>query len=268
MSLERLDKLLVDGGFVQSRAQAQKLISAGAVKAKLQGQWVSLHKPAQKFDSTTVFQTESIEELKYVSRAGLKLEGALNQLAHSTSIMELLNTCNVAIDVGQSTGGFTDCLLQFGVTKVVGVDVGHGQLVEKLRGDPRVLCLEGINARDLDMSLFAGVVDDGFDLAVMDVSFISQTLVVAGLSRVVKNGGHVLALVKPQFEVGQAGLAKGGLVKDESWFSVAKQKVTAAYARENFVILDYFASQLPGTDGNREFFIFAQKKSSNQHIAK
>lgn len=258
--LERLDKLMVDKGLAASRTQAQRLISAGAVEAQLEGQWLALNKPSMKLSRDTVLQARAIDELRYVSRAGLKLELAVKHLecAGLWSRPTPILGANV-LDIGQSTGGFTDCLLQSGARAVIGVDVGHGQLASKLRGDPRVTCLEGINARELPVSLIADYAPGGFDLAVMDVSFISQRLVIPSLASRIRSGGWLLSLVKPQFEVGKEGLGKGGIVKSSDLFEQVERDISAC-ARENHLSVHrFFESGIQGSDGNREFFMLAQQ---------
>lgn len=261
--LERLDKILVDQGLAQSRTQAQKLIEAGAVQAKLYGQWQPLRKPAQKIAIDTLLRAGDIAELRFVSRAGLKLDLALqyieeqNLLAH-VPLSQLLANAS-ALDIGQSTGGFTDCLLQRGVNKIVGIDVGRDQLVEPLRKHPLVICLEGVNARELPVQMLLGHSPTGFDLAVMDVSFISQSLIIPNLLPLLKNGGYLLSLVKPQFEVGAKNIAKGGIVKDEGLYIEVQEKITDCARRAGFKVISYFLSALEGGDGNREFFMFCQK---------
>lgn len=256
--LERLDKLMVDKGLAISRTQAQRMISAGAVTAQLQGQWLSLSKPAMKLSTDTLLQTRAIDELRYVSRAGLKLELALKHLNDSgvwSAPSPMVNA--QVLDVGQSTGGFTDCALQSGASSVVGVDVGHSQLAAALRGDPRVVCLEGINARELPLSLRKDHAANGFDLALMDVSFISQRLVIPALAPQIKSGGWLLSLVKPQFEVGKKGLAKGGIVKNEGLYPQVERDIGASLAENHLSVRAYFESGIQGTDGNREFFVLA-----------
>jgi len=166
------------------------------------------------------------------------------------------------LDVGISTGGFSDCLLQKGAAQILGVDVGHGQLHSSLVHHPRLKHLEGLNAREIDQNpeVKALMPEGGFDLIVMDVSFISISLIIPKLSPLLKAGGHLLSLVKPQFEVGHKGLGKGGLVKDPGLYSVVEDKVRSLCQSSGMSVKDYFNSPIEGKDGNREFFIFAQKK--------
>lgn len=257
--LERLDKILVDRGFAASRTQAQRLISAGAVRARLQGQWLALHKPSMKISPEAILETSTIDELRYVSRAGLKLELALQHLQNLAlwSAPIPLVSANI-LDIGQSTGGFTDCALQSGAATVVGVDVGHNQLAAALREDARVTCLEGINARELPASL-RDYAPDGFDVVLMDVSFISQRLVIPSLVAYLKDGGWLLSLVKPQFEVGQDGIGKGGIVKNAKLYDLVQKDISACLAEFGLKVSVYFESGIQGSDGNREFFVLAQK---------
>lgn len=258
--LERLDKLLVDQGLAASRTQAQRLISAGAVTAQLAGQWLPLTKPAMKLSRDTLLRTQAIDELRYVSRAGLKLELALQHLIQAGLwAVPIPLVGAVALDIGQSTGGFTDCALQSGATAVIGVDVGHDQLASSLRGDSRVMCLEGINARHLPESLLLQYAPMGFDIALMDVSFISQRLVIPALAPLIKPEGWLLSLIKPQFEVGKKGLGKGGIVKNTELFGEVERDIQACLTQHQLSVHAFFESGIRGADGNREFFVLAQK---------
>lgn len=199
-------------------------------------------------------------ESRYVSRGGLKLEGALK----ATGVQVQGLRC---LDVGQSTGGFTDCLLQHGAARVVGVDVGHGQLHPRLRADPRVQALEGVNARHLDASLLIaagavqtvarGLFDADFDLIVGDLSFISLTLVLPALAALLAPAGELLLLVKPQFELQPADIGKGGIVRDASLYAQVEQRLRAACADAGLPVLHWLPSPIAGGDGNREFFVHA-----------
>jgi 23S rRNA (cytidine1920-2'-O)/16S rRNA (cytidine1409-2'-O)-methyltransferase len=189
---------------------------------------------------------------RYVSRGGVKLAGALAHAGLDVSGW----TC---LDVGQSTGGFTDCLLQAGAARVVGVEVGHGQLHPRLRHAPRVTCLEGINARHLSPAdLGEHFPEGGFDLIVADASFISLTLLLPRFPALLHADGRVLALVKPQFEVGPAGLGKGGLVRDAGLYAGVEEKLRAACAAAGLEVRGWFDSPIAGGDGNREFFVLAR----------
>jgi 23S rRNA (cytidine1920-2'-O)/16S rRNA (cytidine1409-2'-O)-methyltransferase len=250
MSAQRADKALVESGLVASRTLAQRLIEAGKVEYSSSGLWCQVTKPSQSFDHDVVFRVLEADETRFVSRAGLKLEGALTRA-------DLNVTGLRALDVGQSTGGFTDCLLKYGCAHVTGIDVGHGQLVDALRMDPRVSCIEGLNARELS----ADLVGEEFDLAVMDVSFISQTLVLPKLVPLIKRGGALVSLVKPQFEVGPDGIGKGGLVKSVELYADVKARINKMLNELDCVVEDYFESSILGGDGNREFFVVARRSA-------
>ena len=252
--MERIDRLLVSQGIVNSRTQAQRLISEGRVKVYNAGGWENPNKPSIKYPEVVEIQVEFDETDRFASRGGLKLAGALERSGLDISGATV-------VDVGQSTGGFTDCVLQAGAAKVVGIEVGHDQLVQSLRDDSRVVCLEGMNARALpERELLKYTTNtEGFDLAVMDVSFISQTKILPALVPLLKTGGHLLSLVKPQFEVGQEGLGKGGIVRDESLYLKVKKSIKDYCENLGMDVLDYFVSPIKGGDGNREFFVWGQK---------
>jgi 23S rRNA (cytidine1920-2'-O)/16S rRNA (cytidine1409-2'-O)-methyltransferase len=191
-------------------------------------------------------------EARYVSRGGLKLEGALQSSGLSAQGLRCL-------DVGQSTGGFTDCLLQQGAAQVVGLDVGHGQLHPRLRDDARVVCVERINARELEPNdVRVPDVALGFDLVVGDLSFISLTLVLPALLPLLKKGGVLLMLVKPQFELQPSDIGKGGLVKDVASYVQVEARLRDACAGLNLNVLGYWPSAIAGGDGNQEFWIGAR----------
>jgi len=167
------------------------------------------------------------------------------------------------LDIGQSTGGFTDCLLQHGAAQVVGVDVGHAQLHASLRNDSRVVCLEKINARTLnahDSPLKQHTPQSGFDLLVADLSFISLTLVLPVLPALMQARAHALLLVKPQFELQPADIGKGGLVKDPASYALVQQRLNSACEQAGFEVLHWLDSPVVGGDGNREFFIHVSRK--------
>lgn len=251
--MQRADLLLVTLGLARSRAQAQKQITAGQVRYYNGADWRVVKKTSLQLPSDTQFQITSSTEDRFVSRGALKLLGALEKTQ-----LDVTGFC--ALDVGQSTGGFTDCLLQAGAARVIGVDVGRDQLASSLRQDPRVACLEGINARDLPAAqLLAYTEERGFDLAVMDVSFISQTLILPGLSELIKPGGHLVSLVKPQFEVGKAGIGKGGIVRDKSLYPKVAEKISQVAKDAGLYVKSYTPSPITGGDGNREFLLHATK---------
>ncbi|PRP68926.1 TlyA family rRNA (cytidine-2'-O)-methyltransferase [Chromobacterium amazonense] len=246
----RVDVLLVEQGLVASRTAAQNLIAAGRVSCR--GQVVG--KPSQKFPAHEAFDIVADEADRFVSRGGLKMQGAL-------AAAGLAVTGWGALDVGQSTGGFTDCLLQSGARRVVGVDVGHEQLHARLREDARVRYFEGVNARALDhAALLAANDGDGFDLMVCDVSFISLSLVLPSALPLLKPGGRLLSLVKPQFEVGREGLSKGGIVRDESLYPLVQDKINRVLAEQNMQVLAWFDSPIKGGGGNHEFFVHAVRR--------
>jgi 23S rRNA (cytidine1920-2'-O)/16S rRNA (cytidine1409-2'-O)-methyltransferase len=261
----RADQLLVQRGMAQSRSQAARLIESGA-RWLHRGQWKPLRKSDDLLEDAQIELTNAAEA-KYVSRGGLKLEGAL--LAAGLRVQG-----KVCLDIGQSTGGFTDCLLQHGASGVVGVDVGHGQLHPRLRAHPQVVCVEKVNARTVvatdliascaifhwskclfDRKLQDGVI--GCEVIVGDVSFISQTLIIETLSGLLKPGGDLLMLVKPQFELQPEQIGKGGIVKDPAHYAEVEQRIRSAYAEHGLQVRKYFDSPIEGGDGNREFFVHA-----------
>ena len=252
--MKRIDRLMVDQGVVSSRTHAQRLITEGRVTVLDAGTSEIPTKPSHKFPEEVDIQVKFNETDRYASRGGLKLAGALEKTG-------LNITGFTVLDVGQSTGGFTDCVLQAGAEKVVGIEVGHNQLVEALRKDERVICLEGMNARSLPeaelLSYTAG--NAGFDLIVMDVSFISQTKILPALAPLMKQGGHLISLVKPQFEVGSSGLGKGGIVRDESLYPQVKKTIKEYCEVLKLEVQDYFKSPIKGGDGNKEFFVWGGK---------
>lgn len=252
--MNRLDAELVARGLVDSRAHAQRVIKAARVEQCQAGLWQVVTKPSIKVSAGCELRVIASEEDRYVSRGGLKLAGAL---AHSRVSVEGMT----ALDVGQSTGGFSDCLLQAGVAKIVGVDVGHDQLAKKIREDNRVIFYEGVNARALPIKLREDHAPNGFDLAVMDVSFISQTLILPSLVPLLKTGGTLLSLVKPQFEVGREGIGKGGIVRDQRYYNDAENKICECCHELELTLMDYFDSPITGGDGNREFFLWAEKQN-------
>ncbi|HJV07343.1 MAG TPA: TlyA family RNA methyltransferase [Chromobacteriaceae bacterium] len=245
----RVDVLLVEQGLAPSRTAAQHLIEAGRVSSA----GVAVTKSSQKLPASAPLEVVPDAADRFVSRGGLKMEGAL-------ALAGLDVTGLAVLDVGQSTGGFTDCLLQEGAGRVVGVDVGHDQLHPRLVADARVRYFEGVNARALDhAALLAANDGQPFDLMVCDVSFISLTLVLPSALPLIRPGGWLLSLVKPQFEVGREGLGKGGIVRDENLYPRVQEKITQAVAQQGFSVQGWFDSPIKGGDGNREFFVFARK---------
>ncbi|MGM0825638.1 MAG: TlyA family RNA methyltransferase [Pseudomonadota bacterium] len=248
----RLDQLLVSQGLASSRTRAQRLIRHGRVSLSNAPQ--TLSKPSEKWPEDTCFEVAPDPEERYVSRAGLKLEAVL-------ATLELrLDGLNV-LDVGQSTGGFSDCALQAGARHVIGIEVGHGQLDARLRSDPRVTCLEGINARAMrnEPSLQDALSKHPVDLAVMDVSFISQTLILPELAALLPANGRLISLVKPQFELTPNALDKRGVVRDPANYPRVEARLRDACQSLGLTVQHWQASPITGGDGNREFLLYAQK---------
>jgi len=239
MEKQRLDRWMVEHSVADSREKAQALIMAGEVlvdghKATKAGQPVA-------HDATV----EVLSRPRYVGRGGLKLEGALAHFGLDVAGL-------VCADFGSSTGGFTDCLLQDGAARVFAIDVGTGQLDWKLRNDPRVTVLEGVNARYLELKDLGETVD----LAVCDVSFISATLILPAMLRVLKPGsGRLIVLVKPQFEVGKGMVGKGGIVRETALHEESCEKVRKFIEDAGFRT-DIMESPITGAEGNREFLLY------------
>ncbi len=279
----RADLFLVEHGFATTRSQAQRLIAAGVQWRPEEGAaWKRVAKNGDELPDVAEVQVLDNTEAKYISRGGLKLEGALKSAGLDVSGMRCL-------DIGQSTGGFTDCLLQHGAAQVVGVDVGHGQLHASMRDDGRVVCIEGVNARSLtaddlaehyrralhlknggeegdqDFDDEAAEDEDGegfdplFDFLTGDLSFISLTLVLPAVVRLLRPDGHLLMLVKPQFELQPGQIGKGGIVRDPVHFEFVEKRLRDTCAELGVEVLGWMASAIEGGDGNREFFIHAKK---------
>jgi 23S rRNA (cytidine1920-2'-O)/16S rRNA (cytidine1409-2'-O)-methyltransferase len=247
----RADQLLVAQGHAPTRSAAQRLISNGAAEWASPTGWAVLKKAGEDLPETAQLRVTDDAELRYVSRGGLKLEGALAHVG-----FDVAN--HTALDLGQSTGGFTDCLLAHGARHVVGVDVGHGQLHPRLQVDVRVTALEGVHVRELDV-LRAHAPTGGFTLIVGDLSFISMVGSLPELLPWLEVHGHLLVLIKPQFELGPQALGKGGLVKDEADYPRLEARVRLACTALGLKVLDYFDSPITGGDGNREFFLWASR---------
>jgi len=235
----RLDQILVAKGLAESRQRAQALIMSGNVLVN--------KKPVDK-PGELIRRDDSIElrgeDIPYVSRGGLKLEAALQQL-------RLDVTGRTCLDVGASTGGFIDCLLSHGAQRVYAVDVGYGQLAWKLRQDPRVVVIERTNIRNMS----ADALPHPVDLATIDVSFISLKIVVPAVLKFIKKDARILALIKPQFEVGKGQVGKGGVVRDQKLHSRVIEELSNFFADIGLVCDAVFPSPLLGPKGNREFFI-------------
>lgn len=247
----RIDQLLVERGLAASRSQAQRLIAGGVLWQLPDGTWRAIVKNRDEVPESAALQLLDDAESRYVSRGGLKLEGALK----ATGVQVQGLRC---LDVGQSTGGFTDCLLQHGAAEVVGIDVGHAQVHPRIRGDERVVCIEGVNARELEPGdeRIPGALE-GFDLMVGDVSFISLTLILPGVVHLLKPTGQLLMLVKPQFELQPGQVGKGGIVKDESLYPFIENRVRTALTELGLQVTAWLNSPIEGGDGNREFFVQA-----------
>ncbi len=249
----RADQLLVARGLAPSRSAAQRLIERGAVRWRGPRGWTVPRKAGDELPDGCALEVTDDAELRWASRGGLKLDGAL---AH----VGLQPRGLVCLDVGQGSGGFTDVLLARGAARVVGVDVGHGQLAPRLRDDPRVRAFEGLNARHLRAAdLGDAMTAAGFDLLTGDLSFISLALVLPALAPLLRPGGTLLMLVKPQFELQPGQLGKGGVVKDPALYPQVEAKLRAACAEAGLAVLDWFASAVEGGDGNREFFVRATR---------
>jgi 23S rRNA (cytidine1920-2'-O)/16S rRNA (cytidine1409-2'-O)-methyltransferase len=241
----RLDQLLVEKGLFPSREQARRAVMAGEVKI---GTRIAV-KPSELLEEEAPISIKPAR--KYVGRGALKLESALDYFKIDVQ-------GKTALDIGASTGGFTDCMLQRGAEKVYAVDVGHGQLNWKLRNDPRVFVLEKINAR----SLSHGQVPELVDLCVIDVSFISLTLVLPNAFDLITPTGVILSLIKPQFELQRADVGRGGIVRDPKLHRQVQDKIIAFVAKSDHVVTGIVPSAIKGTDGNQEFFACIRKRSA------
>jgi 23S rRNA (cytidine1920-2'-O)/16S rRNA (cytidine1409-2'-O)-methyltransferase len=237
---ERIDKLLVEKGFAESRTKAQAMVMAGVVLVAEQ----RVDKPSEQFPTNVQIRIKRSEDptSRYVGRGGLKLEAALQEF-------QLNVTGFVCLDVGASTGGFTDCLLQHGAAQIVALDVGHNQIDWRLRTDPRVEVREGVNARFLKAEDFASK----FDLVVVDVSFISLTKVLPAVVPLLKQSGRIITLIKPQFEVGRGEVGSGGIVKDPQKHARVIDEVTKAAGTLGLTLEKVVASPIRGAEGNLEF---------------
>ncbi len=233
----RLDQVLVAKGLFPSREQAQRAVMAGEVKV---GTRIAA-KPSQLLEPDVA--------IKYVGRGALKLDSALNYFKIDIQ-------GKVALDIGASTGGFTDCLLQRGAAKVYSVDVGHGQLDWKLRSDPRVIVLEKLNARFLSREHIPELVD----LCMIDVSFISLTLILPKAFDLITPNGVTLALIKPQFELERGDVGRGGIVCDPELHQKAQDKIVEFVTRLGYIVSGIVPSAIKGADGNQEFFVCVRKR--------
>lgn len=233
----RIDVYLAENGLVASRTEAKRFVDEGAVFVNGK----QINKASFDVDGTeNITVDKSVKE--FVSRGGLKLKGALSEFCVSAE-------GRLCLDVGASSGGFTDCLLKAGATHVIAVDSGSGQLAESLRRDERVTVFENYNARYMKKEDF----EYSPDLAVMDVSFISATYIIPSVYEVLTEGGEFVCLIKPQFEVGRSGLGKGGIVKDSKARDLAVKKVVDFAVSTGFVVKGTVQSSIKGGDGNIEF---------------
>ena len=239
----RVDQLLTDQGLAASRTEAQRLIMAGLVYIGDR----AVDKPGQQV-ADDVELTVKGKEHPFVSRGGMKLQAALDAFA-----LDVNNF--LCLDVGASTGGFTDCLLQRGAAKVYAVDVGYGQLAHKLQVDPRVVVLDKTNARNLT----AAEIPEAPDLIVCDASFISLKTVLPASMDLAKPGAIMVSLIKPQFEVGKDNLGKGGVVRDPAQHEAVCGDIKAWLATSGWTVLGLTDSPITGPAGNKEFLVYAQK---------
>ena len=245
MKRERIDKLLVDRGKAESRTKAQALIMAGSVLVDEK----RVEKPSEAYATDASIRIKGDgPESRYVGRGGLKLEAALREFGIDP-------TGFLCIDVGSSTGGFTDCLLQHGAARVFAVDVGTNQLVWSLRNDPRVVVMEHTNARELSAADFA----ERFDLVVMDVSFISVTKLLAVLIPLLKDRGRIVTLIKPQFEVGKGEVGKGGIVREPEKHQRVVAEINKFAQSLGMRVGGVIDSPILGAAGNKEFLALYEK---------
>jgi 23S rRNA (cytidine1920-2'-O)/16S rRNA (cytidine1409-2'-O)-methyltransferase len=253
----RADQLLVARGHAPTRSAAQRLIEQGAVRWLGPKGWALPRKAGEDLPAECTVEVTDDAELRYASRGGLKLDGALTRCS-------LDATGRRCLDIGQGTGGFTDALLQRGAAAVVGIDVGHGQLHQRLQADARVEYHEGVNARDVSESSFAGLNGpSSFDLVTGDVSFISLTLVLPTAKRYLASDGDLLMLVKPQFELQAGDIGKGGIVREARHFLKVEARLRETCEALSLQVLDYLESPITGGGsgagkGNTEFFIWAR----------
>ena len=246
MQRERIDKLLVDHGLAPSRTKAQALVMAGVVLVDEQ----LVHKPSEAFAIQANIRLKGAGDpaSRYVGRGGVKLEAALRDF-------QIEVAGSICLDVGASTGGFTDCLLQHGARKVVAVDVGDNQLDWRLRNDPRVEVREGVNARYLKPEDF----DQRFDLVTVDVAFISATKILPAVGPLLSERGHIITLIKPQFEVGKGEVGKGGIVKDPAQHRRVIAEVNSTAESIGLQVSGLIESPIRGADGNVEFLALYER---------
>lgn len=242
----RVDVYLSAAGYTASRKRAQDLIDGGAVF--IDGKQIK--KSSAVVDETLPHEVKIEQLFKYVSRGGMKLEAALDAFSVNVNGKR-------AVDVGASTGGFTDCLLSRGARAVVAIDAGYGQLHERLRADARVVNIEHFNARELDID----IVGEPCDFACADVSFISQTYIIGGIASVLRDGGSFISLIKPQFEAGRAGIGKNGIVTSAAYRFLAVKRVINCATEQGFDCVGLIRSPIEGGDGNIEYLAHFVKKT-------
>ncbi len=240
---KRLDQTLVEKGMVKNISLAAAYIMEGKVQVK----GIRVDKPGHQVQQTDEISL-NLPSVSYVSRGGIKLDGALRALGIDV-------TSKVTMDVGSSTGGFTDCLLQHGAEKVFAIDVGYGLLDYRLRQDKRVILMEGVNFRHFDPRELLSAID----LATIDVSFISLELILPNVFPCLKSRGHALALIKPQFELEQMEVEKGGIIRSSKKQNKAVSKIEEISKNIGFHVIKVVPSDIKGTKGNQEFFLFLQK---------
>mgnify|MGYP002603785843 CR=1 FL=1 len=243
---ERLDVLLVKRGLAESREKAKAIIMSGIVYVEDQKE----DKAGTTFDENAKIEVRG-STLKYVSRGGLKLEKAMTHFGVTLDQ-------KVCMDVGASTGGFTDCMLQNGAVKVFSVDVGHGQLAWKLRNDPRVVCMEKTNIRYVTPE----DIDDVLDFASVDVSFISLTKILEPARNLLRDGGQMVCLIKPQFEAGRENVGKKGVVRDKAVHLEVVERIVSFALEHGFSVLHLSYSPIKGPEGNIEYLVHIQKSET------
>ncbi|HXG85896.1 MAG TPA: TlyA family RNA methyltransferase [Pyrinomonadaceae bacterium] len=249
MKKKRIDTLLIENGFAESIEQAQALVMSGVVLANEK----RIEKSSEEIFPDAAIRIKGSEtEIKYVGRGGLKLEKALREF-------HIRPNGDVCLDVGASTGGFTDCLLQSGAKKVFTVDVGTNQIVWKLRGDERVEVRENVNARHLKPEDFP----EKFDLIVMDVSFISATKIFPALLPLLKEDGKIITLVKPQFEVEKGEVGAGGIVREREKHERVVAQVNNSARQIGLIALNTIESPILGADGNKEFLVLYERRKES-----
>lgn len=266
MSLKRVDQILSELFPEFTRSKVQSLIASQSVQFRQsEGRWMLIQKPGLKLDSELLsadhFLIHASEELDYVSRGALKLKGALKKF-------DIAVVNKVCLDVGLSTGGFSDLLLRGGALKILGVDVGQGQLHHSLRSHPKLVAVDKINARNplpqnvLDL-FFAGMTQNLFDLIVVDVSFISLNLIVPNLKHYLAPSGLLICLVKPQFELQKVDLNKKGVVKDPRNNLAALNKIIEVFKQQNLDIIGHCPSPIEGEHGNQEYLLLAHSLNTD-----